>query len=279
MKRYQIRPVEPLAPVAPYLGGKRNLAQRLVALIERTPHLTYAEPFVGMGGVFLRRRAAPPAEVINDLNRDVATFFRILQRHYPQFMEMLKFQLTTRVEFERLVRTDPSTLTDLERAARFLYLQRAAFGGKVSGRNFAMTVERPARFDVLRLGPALEAVHERLSQVVIECLPWSTFIARYDRPTTLFYLDPPYWGSEQDYGAGLFGREQFAALAETLATLKGRFILSLNDRVELRRLFARFRIARVATTYTIAGKARPQRVRELIITNRAAGSRSGRAAT
>jgi DNA adenine methylase len=37
---------------------------------------------------------------------------------------------------------------------------------------------------------------------VIECLPWSDFVARYDSPTTLFYLDPPYWGSETDYGAG-----------------------------------------------------------------------------
>jgi DNA adenine methylase len=45
---------------------------------------------------------------------------RILQRHYPQFLGTLRFQLTTRAEFERLVRVDPETLTDLERAARFL---------------------------------------------------------------------------------------------------------------------------------------------------------------
>ncbi len=56
---------------------------------------------------------------------------------------MLRFQLTTRSEFNRLVDTDPTTLTDLERAARFLYLQRTAFGGKISGRNFGVSKDRP----------------------------------------------------------------------------------------------------------------------------------------
>lgn len=77
MKRASVResspftPVDPVKPVAPYIGGKRNLAKRLVALIETVPHRTYAEPFVGMGGVFLRRRLRPPAEVINDWSRDI----------------------------------------------------------------------------------------------------------------------------------------------------------------------------------------------------------------
>jgi DNA adenine methylase len=73
------REVRPVTPVAPYQGGKRNLSRRLVARIEKTPHDVYAEPFVGMGGIFLRRRFAVKAEVINDYSRDVATFFRILR--------------------------------------------------------------------------------------------------------------------------------------------------------------------------------------------------------
>ena len=143
-----MRSVHPVKPVAPYIGGKRNLARRLITRIEAVPHVCYAEPFVGMGGVFLRRRQAPKAEVINDYSRDVATLFRVLQRHYVAFVEMIRYQLSTRAEFERLVATDPATLTDLERAARFLYLQRLAFGGKVSGRNFGVTPDRSARFDV-----------------------------------------------------------------------------------------------------------------------------------
>lgn len=262
------RAVAPVKPVAPYIGGKRNLARRLVQRIEAIDHDIYAEPFVGMGGVFLQRSRVPQAEVINDLNREVATFFRILQRHYVPFMEMMRFQLTTRVEFERLVKTMPETLTDLERAARFLYLQRNAYGGKVRGQNFGVTPDRGGRFDITKLGPMLEELHLRLASVVIECLPYADFIRRYDQPKALFYLDPPYWGSEDDYGRELFGRDDFERLAELLRGLSGRFILSLNDVSEVRRIFAGFMIEAVQTSYSIATRsAGRQKVGEVIISN------------
>lgn len=178
------RNVAALPPAAGYVGGKKQLAATVIAAIERIPHATYAEPFVGMGGVFFRRRRIPRAEVINDLSGDVATFFRILQRHYVAFMDMLKWQLTGRAEFERLNAANPATLTDLERAARFFYLQRASFGGKVAGRSFGVDARTAGRFNVAKLAPALDELHERLAGVVIERLPWPEFIARYDRPET-----------------------------------------------------------------------------------------------
>jgi hypothetical protein len=55
-----------------------------------------------------------------------------------QFMETLKFQITSRAEFERLAASNADTLTDLERAGRFLYLQRLAFGGKGAGPQFGI---------------------------------------------------------------------------------------------------------------------------------------------
>jgi hypothetical protein len=164
-------PVTPAAPVAPYLGGKRNLAKRIISRLAAIPHTTYVEPFVGCGGVFLRRPFRAKAEVINDISTDVANLFRVLQRHYVPLMDMLRWQLTSRAEFERLIAAQADTLTDLERAARFLYLQRTAFGGKVTGRSFGVAVGLPARFDVTKLGSMLEEVHERLAGVMIERLP------------------------------------------------------------------------------------------------------------
>ena len=111
----------------------------------------------------------------------------------------------------------------------------------------------------------LEAVHERLAGVVIECLPYADFIARYDRPTTLFYLDPPYWGSEADYGEGLFRRPDFERLAAALKGLQGRFILSSNDVPEVREIFGRYSIEPIHTTYTLAGQGRAKTTTELII--------------
>lgn len=256
------------APVAPWLGGKRNLARRICAILDATPCATYCEPLVGMGGIFLRRSVRPRAEVINDRGRDVANLFRILQRHYVPFLDMLRFQLTVRAEFERLARVDPDTLTDLERAARFLYLQRTAFGGKISGRSFGVSRERPGRFNLTTLEPMLEDLHTRLAGVVVECLDWSDCLARYDGAGTLFYLDPPYWGCETDYGKAMFTRDDFARLAERLAGLRGRFLLSINDTPETRSIFAPFDLEEVSTSYSISRRNDPAGGRAELLVSR-----------
>ncbi|MBB4952784.1 DNA adenine methylase [Agrobacterium vitis] len=253
-----------MSPPAAYLGGKRQLAERLASIIEQIPHTLYAEPFVGMGGVFFRRKLIPRSEVINDRSGDVATLFRVLQRHYPYFMDLMKFHITSRREFERLVATDPVTLTDLDRAARFLYLQRLSFGGKVVGRSFGVDTTGPARFNISRLSVILEEVHERLSGVVIENLDWQDFVNRYDRPATLFYLDPPYCGNEGDYGKDAFSRDQFTEMAERLKSIKGRFMISLNDCEPVREIFQDFQFVTVGLTYSVRGGAGKE-VGEVII--------------
>jgi len=123
----------------------------------------------------------------------------------------------------------------------------------------------PARFDVTKLGPLLEEIHERLAGVIIECLPWADFVERYDSQATLFYLDPPYWGSETDYGAGVFARTDFIRLASRLSAIAGRFILSVNDMPETREVFARFAIEKVSTRYTLAG-GKWSDVAEIVVT-------------
>lgn len=263
-----MEPVAPTRPVAGYIGGKKNLSKRLVQLINETPHELYIEPFVGMGGVFFRRDRRPKVEVINDISADVSTLFRILQRHFQQFLDTLKWQLSGRAEFERLMRVDPDTLTDLERSARFLYLQKLSSGGKVSGRTFGVTTSGPARFDLTKLVPLLEAVHERLASVHIERLSFEKLIPRYDRPGALFYCDPPYVGGETDYGKGVFCPADFTRLRDALQAVEGRFILSINDRPEIRELFAGSRIEEVQLKYSVSGSPTP--ARELIITGGAA---------
>jgi len=262
-----LEPVDPVRPLAPYIGGKRNLAKRLVQRINAVPHETYAEVFVGMGGIFLRRDRRPKGEVINDWSEDVATFFRVVQHHYVPFLDMLRFQITSRAGFEKLLAMEPSSLTDLQRSARFLYLQRLAFGGQVSRRGFGVDLAKGARFDVSKIGPMVEAVHERLAGVIVERLPWSSFIARYDRPGTLFYLDPPYYGCETDYGRDIFRREEFTSMAEQLRSIKGRFILSLNDHAEVRRIFDGFSIDSEQVTYQVGGMKNAKLAGEVIISN------------
>lgn len=260
-------PARPAVPVAAWMGGKKLLAKRIIERIAAIPHTAYVEPFIGMGGVFLRRPFRAKAEVINDLSGDVATLFRVLQRHYEPFLDMLRWRLTARDEFQRLLAQRPETLTDLERAARFIYLQRVSWGGKVTGRQFQVSLTHPGKFNITRLATVLEEVHERLAGVVIERLPYQDLVPRYDRPGTLFYLDPPYWGCEGVYGQELFGREDFTRLAAVLRAIRGRFLMSLNDHPGVREVFAGFAMEVVETTYAMGYRTgkETQRVRELLI--------------
>lgn len=262
------RDVDKLPGIAPWIGGKRNLAARLVARIEAIPHRCYAEPFVGMGGVFLRRTRRAPVEAINDRGGEVVNLFRVLQRHPTALAAALRYGLASRADFDRLRRTDPATLTDIERAARFYQLQYNAFGGQPRG-VFGISPTVRARFNQARLLPLLRRAHHRLQGVFVEQLDFADFIRRYDRPATLFYLDPPYWGCEDDYGKGLFGRADFARLADVLRAIEGRFLLSLNDRPEVRATFAGFRIERVTTTYQVSGQKTV--AAELVISGRGDG--------
>jgi hypothetical protein len=92
-------------------------------------------------------------------------------------------------------------------------------------------------------------------------------IRLYDSESTLFYLDPPYWGSEKDYGRDAFERADFERLADILAGIAGSFILSINDTEGARKVFAQFDIETVETTWTIGtnSDAGSKRVTELIV--------------
>lgn len=257
--------VAPTRPVAAYLGGKRNLAKRLCAIIDGHEHRNYVEPFVGMGGIFLRRSRRPTAEVINDLSGDVANLFRVVRRHYQPFIDEMDGLHACRAEFDRQMKLNPAALTDIERAVRFLYLQRLAFGGKVHGRTFGVSRGVGSRFNVARVRADLRALSQRLESVIIEQLDYAAILRRYDARETLFYLDPPYEGTE---GYGLeFGPDEYRRLAETLAGIAGDFIMSINDTPLVREAFARFGIEEVSTTWTVA-QTPGKKVTELIIRKR-----------
>jgi DNA adenine methylase len=258
-------PVKVTKPAAPWIGGKFHLAKKIIPILDAIPHTAYAEPFIGMGGIFLRRSLRPKAEFINDRSKDVYNLFRILQRHYPQFMDTLKWQLTSRADFQRLLDVNPETLTDLERAARFIYLQKTRFGGDPTSRTFGISKHGPARFDLTKLAAILEDIHERLSRVTIECLDYKDFINKYDTDTTLFYIDPPYYKCEDYYGDGLFSRDEFAMMRDILLKLKGSFLLSINNDPFILDLFQDFHIKEVETLYTLD---QSRKVTELLISGK-----------
>jgi DNA adenine methylase len=251
----------------PWLGGKRRLAATIAGCLERIPHLHYVEPFAGAAHVFFGK-APSERETLCDVNAELINLYRVVQRHLEEFVRQFRWALASRAEFERHKRALPETLTDVQRAVRFYYLQKMAFGGRNVAQSFGVDTQHPPRINLPRLEETLSAVHLRLAGVGLEAGDWRACLARHDGPGALFYLDPPYWGSEGDYGTGLFAREDFSAMRDALERLQGAFVLSLNDRPEVRALFAGFQFKPVRTLYTIHARVNTQSAAELLIGNR-----------
>jgi len=162
---------------------------------------------------FLRQPAK--VEVLNDISGEVINLYRVVKNFLRQF----KNALASRQIYEWTKETPPEVLTDIQRAARYLYIQKLSFGGKVTGQTFGISPSSPPRFNILRLEEDLSQAHLRLSRVWIEHLNWQTCLRKYDRDHTLHFLDPPYWETE-GYGVP-FPLEEYHKIAEAMRTMKG----------------------------------------------------------
>lgn len=246
-------------PIIPWIGGKRRLADRLIP--QFPPHTCYVEVFAGGAALYFMRPPAP-VEVINDINGELVNLYRVVKNHLEEFVRQFKFALSSRDVFKWLQDTPPATLTDIQRAARFFYLQQHAFGGKVDGQTWGTATTAPP-INLLRIEENLSAAHLRLAQAYIENLDWAVCIDRYDRPHTFFYMDPPYWETE-GYGVA-FGLDQYEKMADKLRNLKGKAIVSLNDHPDIRRVFAGFHIDTVPIQYNVAGGGKAVDRQEVVI--------------
>ena len=117
-------------PIIPWIGGKRRLARHILPLFPA--HTCYVEPFCGAAALFFSKAPAK-AEVLNDINGELVNLYRVVQHLLEEFVRQFKWALTSRQIFKWLQAQPPEPLTDIQRAARFFYLQKQAFGGKVAG--------------------------------------------------------------------------------------------------------------------------------------------------
>lgn len=248
-------------PVIPWVGGKRKLAKVILPLFPE--HTCYVEPFCGGAALFFMKQPSE-VEVLNDINSDIVNLYRVVQNHLEEFIRQFKWALTSREIFGWAKDTPPATLTDIQRAARFYYLQKLCFGAKVQGYAFGTSPTRPTSLNLMRLEETLSDAWMRLQRVTVEHLDWQECIRRYDRPGTFFYLDPPYWET-QGYGVP-FGIEQYQAMAGLARDMKGKAIISVNDHPDMREVFTGLDICTISTIYTVGGNS-GQKVGELIIRN------------
>lgn len=254
-------------PFFPWIGGKSRLAADILPLYPA--HTCYVEPFAGAAAMLFLKQPSK-VEVINDINGELVNLYQVVQHHLEEFIRQFKWALSSRQVYEWQKETVPATLTDIQRAARFYYLQKLAFGGKVDGQSFGTATTAPPGLNLLRIEEELSQAHLRLSSVYVEHLDWQACILKYDREHTLFFCDPPYWDTE-GYGVE-FGPEQYTRMAELARSIKGKMIITVNDHPMMREVFAGLPMDVVGIKYTVGNRhGEARQTGELIIRNREQG--------
>jgi DNA adenine methylase len=245
------------------MGGKARLARRLARLLPE--HKCYVEVFAGAANLLFAKEPSD-IEVLNDIDGRLVNLFRVVRCHPREFIAELALATHSRRQFTDY-RKQPG-LTDIQRAVRFWVILRTAFGGKggTSHPDFGYGTTKKASLRRSAFA-AIRRCHKRLDAVYIENLDFVDCIRRYDRPHTAFYLDPPYLDT-----AGFtapFTHEDHQRLAAAVTTVKGKFLLSINDHAAIRRMYRGFASRKVPVKYSVSrdktSKARSRT--ELLIAN------------
>src|ERR1700734_3582568 len=139
-----------------YIGGKNRLAK---IIIERIPeHVTYVEPFSGGAQVFFHKTRSK-VEVLNDLDSQLVNFYRVCQHHHTELIRFMRQMPVSREWFQTFEKAGLEGLTDVQRAARFLYLQKLAYGGRVTRKAYAIHVAAKPNLREDLISETLSNVH------------------------------------------------------------------------------------------------------------------------
>ena len=277
------------------VGNKTAILHILYALFPLN-YSRFIDVFGGSGSVLLGNPEICPFEVYNDFDRNLANLFRCMKERTMAVIRELGFcHLNSREDFIAIRRffeneqfddkylSDELRLTqilfpppeakeltemrkritadyDVRRAAMFLKLLRFSYSS--SGKSYA---SQP--FDIRKLFGLISQLQERMANVVVENQYFETLIKHYDRPDAFFYLDPPYFSTEDMYEVG-FGWDDHVRLRDTLKNIKGKFLLSYNDCDEIRELYNGFSMFDFSRTHSMAQRYEAgKEFKELLIGN------------
>lgn len=247
-----------------WVGGKKALRDEILARFP-VDYKRYIEVFGGAGWVLFHKPPGTDFEVFNDFNGNLVNLYRCVREQKDALFEELRYLLNSRLDFEymkQMLRSQ-AVLPDVRKAAYYYALIRYSYAAGTS----TFGSQPHAMWNNF---PLIDAAAGRLQKVIIENKDCRKLICQYDRPESFFYCDPPYYEADQYYEAVSPEGFNHAGLAESLLSMKGRFLLSYNDCAYIRELYSRpgiviesvSRLSNIAQRYD-KGKQYP----ELLISN------------
>lgn len=245
-----------------WIGGKKLLRN---IILENFPtegtYNRYIEVFGGAGWVLFSKDRHAKFEVYNDVNSNLVNLFKCVKYHHKALQEELEYVLMSREQmFDAKAQLDIKGFTDIQKAARFYILIKESFGSKLT--SFGVRNK-----DLNSAREYLKEVSARLNNIVIENQDFEHLINTYDKKDALFYLDPPYVGTENYYGEVFDKENDHIRLKAILDNIKGKFLVSYNDCDFIKRLYSKYNITKVERQNNLRTDEKGMRYKELIIKN------------
>ncbi len=229
-----------------WYGGKFSHLDWLLPLLPKCHH--YCEPFAGSGAALLNREPSP-VETYNDIDGDVANFFRVLRDRHEELIRAIALTPFSREEYHRAIYGSTQGVSEVERARRFYIRARQTRTGLAQTASLGRwanckDTSRAGMSGVVSrwLGgiDALDDIAQRLIRAQIENRPAIDVIRLYDNSGTLFYCDPPYLhatrGDAKAYGFEM-DEGQHRELAEAVNECRGKVAVSGYDHPLMAKLF------------------------------------------
>jgi DNA adenine methylase len=238
-------------PILNRVGGKFYMRKKIIQLIPE--HDTYVEPFVGGGSIFYGKTPSKK-EVINDLDTQVyMCHLGGKENDFPIFPLKL-----TSDEFYTVRKAKPTEPSDVLLLCNLLQKNSFLSSGETY---YDPSMSDPTRKRGNVGSRNYPAYRERLKDTIILNTSYENVIKEYDSPTTFFYLDPPYENSKKTIK--VYRSIDYTQLRDTLKSIQGKFLLSINDSPFIREVFKDFTIDQVETRYCL----KERKVSELFIKN------------
>ena len=209
-----------------YYGGKQKLATTILPLIPE--HILYNEPFAG-GAAILFAKEPSAIEVLNDTNKELVNFYKVIQQEYVSLEKKIRITLHSRTQHKdaTVIYENPHLFDDLERACAVWVLSTQSFASMLDGTwGFDKTNKNSTTKKIINKGIQFtEEYAIRLQNVQLECADALYIIKSRDSEQAFHYCDPPYFNSDCGHYGG-YKEQDMRNLLELLAGVKGKFLLS-----------------------------------------------------
>jgi len=220
-------------PAFSYYGGKQKLTQHIIPLLNEIPHTVFCEPFCGGAAVLFAKGRRSVGnnndyrEIINDTNDWVITFYRVAKLQRDDLLRLIDATLYSQSDHSKAKGILKSSVEhdDLTIAWAF-YVQVqmsfanklfAGWGSQVINQNSAATWNNKKR--------SIEAALDRLADVHVSSEDAVRCIERWNSAHTLYFVDPPYIGTNQGHYAG-YTADDWQNLCDALDNCKSSYVLS-----------------------------------------------------